>query len=954
MKHILKRIGIEGAWSNPFRRRRPRRPPPVQLDPPVLGVHTLAGSFAHSEILDLVSDGPIEGFVNKDGILSNDDIFKGIYFNNTVVKTEDNKFNFGNVLAQANFGEEGQPILSNFKKVYIDFAYNSQLIGPYRQVGTVDRIAENKELLTNSWSLNRGGQPLSYDDNEGSNDDNRLSEENYSNWNTLDNGNEKAISITHTINNPNVKQCSISLAISSLSDTMSRDLKGVSNVDEKDNLFKAGARFPSVLYIEIETGKIDQNGTQIIYQNSVFRFVSMIQSEVGVDLGNSESSQYKNYYTWVATSSNNLFKPFDLPDVTMSGKEQSYEKRYIKVTRKSTETFSNLVSKKARLTKVTEIIPVNFNYPFSAIIGTKIDSRSFGSIPSRIFDLKLKKVKIPSNYNAIANDGKDKRYLKSSSENKQQVYDGNWDGSFKIGWTDNPAWILYDLLSSKRYGLGQYINEDKIDKWDLYKIGRFCDAVDQNGFFVGVGDLRGGLEPRFSCNLLIQEKTKLFDTINQIASLFRGMVYYSNSEINFVDDRPKTPSALFTNANVKDGFFGYSNYKRDEQYNVIEVLYIDRFEDFESKIEYVEDEEDIRKRGVFKKTINPIGVTSRAMARRIGQHFIFQTIKENQAINFTAGLESLLCKPGDLIIIEDELKTLKSNFGRVLEADQAFRTIRLSEKHVYNEYNNSLTVYAPTGAPTLNELNNPQANQDIIDYRNNNLISSPPQIITFSDIQSIENKDFGSEVIVSPTDINVNLIQFISEGSPYRYKRANLEDRTYKVLTIKEENPNEYSVIATKYLTGKFEFIENNQSIQYKEDTYIPVGGGGIVDGVQYETLSEPLNLLLGATKVANTWGLNASWLPVTNATGYNVICDFPNGSSQEIDISSASTRFNIGPVGTYVVNVIALGNSSTPVNNKLYFNSEVVQASLFFLNPDDPSLIEFDRCFMNNVTISV
>ena len=945
MKHLLKRIGIEGAS-----RRRAPKPPPATLDPPVLGSHTLAGSFANSEILDLVSDGPIEGIVDKDGKLCNDDIFKGIYLNDTVVKTTDGKFNFGNLLAQANFGEEDQPVLSNFKNVYIDTTYNSDLIGPYRQGGNVDRLNENKAVLASNWSLNRGGQPLEYSDGEGSNDAGRLTKQNYSNWNTLDRLNEKALPVVHTISNPNVKKCFISLSISALADTMSQDLEGVTHAIK--GKLKAGAKYPSVLYVEVETGKILSNGNEQVHGTYVFRFVSLIQGEVGLDLGNEDASSFRSYYNWVATSSPHLFEPFNLPDAEISGKEQSYEKRYIKITRKSTETFSSLISKKVRLAKVTEIIPVNFNYPFSAVIGTKIDSRSFGSIPSRIFDLKLKKIRVPSNYNPIHSDGSDKRYLKSSSDTKRNVYNGIWDGTFKIAWTDNPAWILYDLLSSKRYGLGQYIDEEKIDKWDLYKIGRFCDAVDDNGNFVGVSDLRGGLEPRFSCNILLQERTKLFDSINMIASLFRGMVYYNNSEITFVDDRPKIPSALFTNSNVKDGFFGYSNYKRDEQYNTIEVLYIDRFENFESKIEYIEDEEDIRKRGVFKKTISPAGVTSRAMARRIGQHFIFQTIKENQSVTFIAGLESLLCKPGDLIIIEDELKTLKSNFGRVLDVDQASRKIRLSEKHIAGEYNNSLTVYAPTGIPTLKEQNNPGGDQNIINYRNNSMVSSTPQIITFNNLQTITNKDFGSEVIVSSSDINVNLIKYIPEGSIYRYKAANLQEKTYKVLSIKEENPNEYQVIATKYITGKFDFIENNQSIQYKEDSY-NVGGGGGGSNIEYISLSAPQNLTLVTQKVSNTWRLNASWDAVANATGYNIVCDFPNGSSQEKQISSTTTYFTISAIGNYSISVNSMGNSRVPVNNKLYFDSEITQASLFFVNQDDLDLTQIDRSYMYNININ-
>ena len=150
--------------------------------------------------------------------------------------------------------------------------------------------------------------------------------------------------------------------------------------------------------------------------------------------------------------------------------------------------------------------------------------------------------------------------------------------------TDNPAWILYDLLTSSRYGMGTHLDVETINKWQLYKIGRFCDAVDDDGYFVGVTDGRGGKEPRFSCNIVFDQGQKIFDAINTIASLFRGRTFFSNSEINFVDDRPREAVNLFTNESVKDGLFFYSNNRRDEQFNCIEVGYRDRFDNFAPKI----------------------------------------------------------------------------------------------------------------------------------------------------------------------------------------------------------------------------------------------------------------------------------------------------------------------------------------------------------------------------------
>ena len=222
------------------------------------------------------------------------------------------------------------------------------------------------------------------------------------------------------------------------------------------------------------------------------------------------------------------------------------------------------------------------------------------------------------------------RYIADAAGYNQdyKIYEHDWDGGFQIGWTDNPAWILYDMLTNTRYGLGSYVDESQINIWELYKIGRFCDAVNDEGYFIGVSDGIKGLEPRFSCNVLFKDSIKIFDAINVIANLFRGAVFFANSEIHFIDDRPRSPIALFSNTHVKDGIFSYSNNRRDQQFNTIEVSYLDRFDNFNTKIEFVEDESDIRKRGVFKTTINTIGVTSRSMARRIGQDQLYKIILE--------------------------------------------------------------------------------------------------------------------------------------------------------------------------------------------------------------------------------------------------------------------------------------------------------------------------------------
>jgi hypothetical protein len=624
-------------------------------------------------------------------------------------------FNFSNVSCEFKDGHENQTSLSKFDKVFNDYSYEARLLGPFRisdQQGIQKIIVNNNDKLFKLGAAGLGGGNLSLSQTaliagqEGS-QDSRLSK-NYSDWN---NENEKrdyeSLAVTHTVENPFVDKVSLSIIVSSLSDTMHITTTSVEGI----GTLEAGSKIPSIVAIRIETGKIT-NGEKKDVKSYSYSIIGLIEGNCMIDFGAdySEAENLLKDSVKLIDGENlndaNLTRPFDLPPLA-DGEDPSTTKRYIKVVKISCETNSTLISKEIALGKVSEIIDQKLSYPFSAIAGIKLDARAFGSIPERSYDCKLKKVKIPSNYNILDNNTLvDIRYVKSAKNytTTKQIYIGDWNGSFEEGWTDNPAWILYDLLTSKRYGLGSYIDEAQVNKWELYKIARFCDAVDDEGYFIGVSDGVGGLEPRFSCNILFKEQTKVYDAINIIANLFRGIVFFGGSEIHFLDDRPRNPIALFSNTNAKDGIFNYSNIRRDLQFNTVEVVYLDRFDNYKTKVEYVQDEQDIRKRGVFKTTINTSGVTSRAMARRVGQHIIYQTTKENQTVEFDAGLEALLCRPGDLIIVEDEMKTRSTNYGRVLGVDLVNKKLRIDNQFDDVQYTGFITVYTPTGYSTSLEL----------------------------------------------------------------------------------------------------------------------------------------------------------------------------------------------------------------------------------------------------------
>ena len=493
-------------------------------------------------------------------------------------------------------------------------------------------------------------------------------------------------------------------------------------------------------------------------------------------------------------------------------------RRYVKITRKSHETLSPLIGKKIALNKVTEIIPQKFSYPFSSIVGTKIDSRAFSQVPTRTFHCKLKKILVPSNYFPNNEDEEDVRYLEGKG--KYKIYNGDWNGTFKLAWSNNPAWILMDLLINKRYGLGNYIESDQVDIWELYKISRWCDCVDDNGYYYGVSDGYGGVEPRHSFNALISDKFNIFDMVNQVASVFRGHVYYMNSLITFDDDRIKPIIGEFNNSDVKDGLFNYTNHKKDDEFTAVDISYIDAKDNYKPKIEYVEDSDGIRQRGILKKVINAFGVTSKAQARRFGKYFLYQTSKENSNISFTTDNKALLYKPGDLIRINDELINSIKNFGQIKEikdicSDKFSITIdKILDSGIYNV--SEISLYIPVAKPKYDDY-----------YANAQFVPSNLIFCTSSPILG-SLKTTHNGYILSDNGTSYNGIYYKSISAPYVQFNMNEFDTSNPVksfsgitsvtYTIQTASPVS-TLYVTKNETGFLTYIPNrninNESSKY-------------------------------------------------------------------------------------------------------------------------------------------
>lgn len=361
------------------------------------------------------------------------------------------------------------------------------------------------------------------------------------------------------------------------------------------------------------------------------------------------------------------------PNDTIQSLQQKH-KRFVTVQKLDFETISTNISRDIDIYSIIEYVNCNFTYPNSALVRTQLDARNFNDLPKRTYNAKLKKILVPSNYEPLFNNGVDKRFYAKASDynNDAVIYDGDWDGSFKLAWSDNPAWILYDLMTNTRYGIGNFIDEkEDINIFNLYKIGRYCDAVDNNGVFVGLPDGLGGLEPRYSANILINQADNAYEVLTQICSIFNGNPFWSNGALDFYSDKPTEPTAFFNNGNVFDGIFNYQDVNKASNFNCVAVEFQDKNDSYKIKTEVVEDEDGIRKDGKLMRSMNARGSTSRGQARRLAKYVLYSNKLEREIVEFQSSLESLLVNVGDIIEISDELRKFEVDHAKVLGTSRA-------------------------------------------------------------------------------------------------------------------------------------------------------------------------------------------------------------------------------------------------------------------------------------------
>ncbi|HBS6450918.1 TPA: DUF1983 domain-containing protein [Klebsiella pneumoniae] len=386
-------------------------------------------------------------------------------------------------------------------------------------------------------------------------------------------------------------------------------------------------KFPSLRSIDKKTG--DTNGTSV-----QFKF----------QLANGNGS----FYDVIATGESSS-------DVTLTAKKtgvyyRSYEiqlpkpgRAYkVRVLRLSADSNDQYLFNDTWVDSIGEIVDTPMNYPNSVLVGLKVNSEQFGSsMPSRSYLIRGLKIRVPSNYDENTN-----------------TYNGVWNGTFKLLSSSNPAWILFDLLTNARYGLGKFVSESMIDLGQFYQIGRYCDEEVDDGF--------GGKEKRFAINTQITSRQDAYRLIQDIAGAFRGMVFWAGGMVNIMQDSPSDPVMLFTNANVKDGLFTYKGSARKDRPSVALITYNNKQDGYKQNVEYVEDQEAMARYGERKTEAVAFGCTSRGQAHRVGLWLLYTARMESDMITFTAGLDASFLMPGETVLIQNKYRAGKRNSGRIV------------------------------------------------------------------------------------------------------------------------------------------------------------------------------------------------------------------------------------------------------------------------------------------------
>lgn len=610
----------------------------------------------------------------------------------------------------------------------------------------------------------------------------------------------------------------------------------------------------NALRVRLSTPALSKTNTS---NGDVTGYTIRYRIELQVDSG-TFVSMLESAFTGKTSSKYERTHRIDLPAATTS-----WTLRVVRVTANAnTATIQDTMV----VESYAEIIDAKLRMPMSALVSVVVDAEQFNNIPSRAYRIKGRIIKVPANYDPDT-----------------RTYSGVWDGTFKPAWSDNPAWVFYDMALNTRYGLGHLIDQSLVDKWSLYRIAQYCDQAVPNGF--------GGMEPRFTCNLCLQTQNDALRVMQDMATAFRGIIYATGNTVTAVADMPEDSVYTYNQANVIGGKFSYSGSSGKVRHTVALVSWNDPSDFYRAKVEYVESPEGIARYGIQQTEVIAIGCSSRGQARRWGLYLLTTEQLESDACTWSVGLDGTVVAPGKICKVADPLRANARTGGRISSA-----TI-----------NSIVTDAAPTTVAAGDKL----------------VVILPSGISEERTILSIVDKT----VTVTSNFSDVPVAQ-----SVWAVESDTLALQMFRVLSVAELSSGDakgYTIGAIQHVPGKFAFIDNNIKIDPPPIAPIPSN-----------VVPSPTGLAVVARDVVeqNTVAkvVNLSWNIVPVANHYKVQWRMSAGSWVAIDkIGTTDTDLVGVGTGDFEVQVIAvdvLGRSSRPTFGGPY-NVSVVQTPPGYVN---------------------
>ncbi|ABN73628.1 TipJ family phage tail tip protein [Actinobacillus pleuropneumoniae] len=532
----------------------------------------------------------------------------------------------------------------------------------------------------------------------------------------------------------------------------------------------------------------------------------------------------------------------------------------ITVERMTADSKSQRLQNATNWVSYTEIIDTKLSYPNMALVGIKTDSRYNPNFPNVNFLLYGRLVKVPSTY-----DPETRTYATAL-----------WKGDWKQAWTNNPAWVFYDLVTDPLAGLGKRVGDYGLDKFQLYQIAKYCDELVDDGY--------GGKEPRMTANLWLTDQRSAYDVLSDMASVFRAIAVWNGTQFTAIQDRTADPVCTYSQANVIDGKFSRQYAAMKSIYTAAEVEYADERNMYQKAVEYVADDAMIARYGYNVKKMTAYATTSRGQAHRWGKWVLATSLLEQCTITFSVGRQGLLHLPGDIIEVADNDYAGKTLGGRVVAVNGKVVTldqpIEISGKSYLSYLNDEMKVVKVT-------------------------------------ISSVDSKN---KAVVTLATVPTGL----EPMDDWVLKTPNISTQLYRAIGITENDDGSYTITALQHEPQKEAIVDGSAS-------FVPVATTAHTGGVQKVANAEAS---IHENGVKLTWAM-----PSSNSIVKYEVRLYRNGVLYQtyLDVESTELTFDDLPDGSYVAEIRSKntnGQLSDPVTRAFEINLRIprfVTKSLLF-----------------------